>query len=156
MPSATSQSGFSLIELMMAIFIMALTTSLIVMTLPPRAGLVETEAEKLSRTITLAADRAMVSGQLTGVKVSSEGYELVRRQNDAWQVIPDTVYELPGDMSLVFKQADRTQYPDDWPEIRFDPVGQTVEAELVLRGKRGRATVFISEAMQVSVVQDEN
>lgn len=154
MKAVSPQSGFSLIELMMAIFIMALATSLIVMTLPPQPGRLDREVIRLQSEIERIADQAMVSGHNMGLDITREGYVIMRRREGAWQVVTGTRHTLPDDITLAYQREASGELPESWPEVRIDPIGRMDASEITLVGRTGRVVLSLAETMQVSVVAD--
>ncbi len=148
------QSGFSLIELMMAIFIMALATSFVVLTLPPQSSQLEEEAERLAGTLQRGADQAMISGHLVGLDITDTGYGLVRWRGGAWQAIPGQHYILPASMDISYHSETDRDVPTNWPEARFDPIGRVEAAEIILMRGTERVALSLSRTMEISVDND--
>ena len=151
MSPVSLQSGFSLIELMMAIFIMALATSLVVMTLPPQPGKVESEAARIEAEMHRAADQAMVSGHMTGLDITRDGYAMVRWRSGGWQTISGTGYVLPEDISIDYASESDRKLPDDWPELRFDPLGPMTPAVITLVGSDKTLIIDVDAGMKTNV-----
>ncbi|WP_341197781.1 prepilin-type N-terminal cleavage/methylation domain-containing protein [Hyphomonas chukchiensis] len=77
-------AGMSLIEVLVAVFIMALAAGMVAMTMRAPADPLEEAAARLERDITSAMDLALVTGAPQGLKLTDEGYQLVTWRNQAW------------------------------------------------------------------------
>lgn len=77
--------GFTLIEVMVVVVLIAIVTSLAVVRIdPPDAG-PEREARRLARVLDMARRTAVLEGRTLGLVVSSGGYRFVRRGSRGWQ-----------------------------------------------------------------------
>lgn len=79
--------GFTLLELMLVVFLLGLTAGGVLMTLPPSVSAQPEKeaAEQLLRQIQQVQDDALMSGQLYGLYLTPDGYQFLRRQADRWQ-----------------------------------------------------------------------
>lgn len=139
------QSGVSLVEVLMTLFIMALATSLIVMTIPEREKSVDREAERLVRVLDKSQRLAKVSGQTVGVRADVDRFAIVRRNNEAWQSVPDGEFVLEPGVRLNLNEIPNPDgdRPEDWPQVSFDPLGHDLVARILVEEGRERRVVLL-------------
>ena len=73
--SSSSQSGMSLVEVLVALFILALASAAIVMTLPRQPSGLDRELARLEDAIERISDEAISSGELRAIHVTAQGYQ---------------------------------------------------------------------------------
>ncbi len=163
------EAGLSLVEVMTALLVIGLATSMVVIAFPQRAALVEESANAFAAQLVAAADTAIAGGQPVGVFLDAEGYRFARRTGPEWMTI----------------REDRTLRPRDWPEgveaellraggpagagrmsdlsqqqmpalpqIRFDPTGAANAAAIELMAEGATRMVRISEDGGVAVIDE--
>jgi type II secretion system protein H len=103
--------GFSLLELLVVVAIIAIVTSaLVVNAWPGGAAAADTEGRRLAALLESAMSEARVSGQAIAWTPERDGYSFSRRANDgSWEPFPDaSVYRarrLAGEASLRAERA---------------------------------------------------
>ncbi|WP_294087731.1 GspH/FimT family pseudopilin [Sphingomonas sp.] len=83
----SAQQGFTLIELMIVITIIALMSALVVLALPDPRGRLIDEAERFAARARTAHDLAIVEGHSISLWVSRDGYGFERRERGSWVAI---------------------------------------------------------------------
>lgn len=68
-PILSSQSGMSLVEVLVALFILALASAAIVMTLPRQPSRLDREVARLELAIDRLADEAIASGEVRAIRL---------------------------------------------------------------------------------------
>lgn len=125
----------TLVEVMMVVFIIGLTTSLVVLTLPDRRGEPESTAQYLSRVIAQARDQAIFTGQPVGLLVEDQVLDLSVWRDPIWvergrpELLPDQV-----DVEISYDQ--QITRPDAWPDLVFDPTGLVDPATITVRARQ--------------------
>ena len=131
--ACASQAGISLVEMMVTLSIIAVATSLILLTVPMRPQFKQ-ETGLLQEMLEQTASRAMVSGQPMGLVIDRNSYSAAVWQDGTWRLLRSHL--LPGDIRLqidgkpqVTREADEPVVP----AVIFDPLGHTqpVAIELV-------------------------
>lgn len=84
-----AQAGFTLIELMIVITVIALMSALVVLALPDPRGRLIDEAERFAARARTAHDLAIVEGRSTSIWVSAGGYGFDRREQGRWVPMSD-------------------------------------------------------------------
>lgn len=83
------ERGFTLIELVVVVTIIALASAAVVLVIPDPRGRLLDDAERFAARAHAAHDSAIVEGRSVSVWVSREGYGFDRRANGAWQPISE-------------------------------------------------------------------
>ena len=143
---AGSEGGYSLIETLAAVFILALASGVAVATLPPGADPRETDALAFADKLERAGEEAVLSGLMIGVDVDADGYGFRRRVEGDWarldgsrvfaaQVWPEqasVAVAVAGDRRDARRFADVPDGPPSAPALRFDPTGAATPAEVLI------------------------
>lgn len=92
-PKAGSEAGSTLLEVLLAVTIVAAGSALVIANMPPPEPTLAREATTFAARLQAAADEAVISGQPIGLDVDATGYGFRRRDAGAWR-------EIAGDRSL--------------------------------------------------------
>ena len=144
----SAENGFTLIELMVVIAFIGLSTAPVVITLPGRNADVQGEASRFAARAAALRDRAVVEGHSYGLWVTSSGYGFERRSAGQWQPIAD------GRLSRADWPAGTAVSVDGGTQGRlsFDRIGMPDEPmHIDFTAGDARATVDIGAAGEVSV-----
>jgi len=142
----TSQAGMTLVEALMAVFIMGLASALIVLTLPTRESNLEMEAKRLTEVVDTARTRALVSGQWTGIELGKTGYQQVTYRDGRWAGSYRRTHELARGVTLDLtdppkRSSKLIKIP---PVFQFGPTGASVSKPLILKSASGEVTVSLT------------
>jgi general secretion pathway protein H len=134
-------SGFTLVELMVVIAIIALMTSAVVLSFPDNDGRVRAQAERFAARVALARDTAITKVRPVAVIVDQSGYRFEECESGDW--LPLELAEPWG--AGVTMQANAKR-------IGFDPVG-LAEQDSVITLVKGdeRSQILISAGGDVRV-----
>ena len=97
-------NGFTLVELMVVLAIMALAATAVVLTIPGEERSVRSEADRLAARLAAARDVAVIEGRSVAVHFAPSGYGFERRVSGEWQPLPGRAFEQrswPGDVRFV-------------------------------------------------------
>lgn len=155
-----AQSGMTLIEVLLVVFLIGLGASLAVMTLPARTPADQARAEAIATDIKQTRLEAMLSGQALGIRLTPTHYEVTRWLDEAWLIreasdpFPQGV-ELIKDIDPSVRRARDEEIPviEGWPDVIFDPTGVVSETRLRLLGRDSDYDIMISENGEVQLAE---
>lgn len=131
-PAGATQAGLSLVEIMVTLSIIAVATTLILLTIPTH-HVFKQESDRLREALEQAANHAMVTGQPVGLIVEPHSYSPAFWQSGAWRPLEN--HQLPEDISIRIdgeppspKEADE----EPLPAVIFDPLGHTLPVSIEL------------------------
>lgn len=158
---ASRAAGFSLIELLVVIVVLAIAAASVVLsTATLRAGdPAETEARRLTALMQFVAEEALVQGRDFGVEFSPGSYRFLSWDPDSrlWSVVDDEAAlrarELPADLEfvlavdgreIVLEEDRRRQQPDELvPQVAIFSSGELTPFELFVVGD------YVADAWQL-------
>lgn len=142
------ERGFTLVELMVVLAIMALAATAVVLTIPGEERTVRSEADRLAARLAAARDVAVIEGRGVAVSFAPSGYGFERRIEGAWQPLPGRAFERrswPGGVRFVAGDGQGAA------RIIFDRVGTSPTPQaVVLSGGDAREIVRVSATGEVS------
>ncbi|WP_420605405.1 GspH/FimT family pseudopilin [Novosphingopyxis sp.] len=145
----TSERGFTLIELMVVIFIIGLAAAAVVMNLPGDETAISDDSSKFAARLAAIRDEAILQSRGMAVWVAPSGYGFEQRVGGAWQPITDRA--MRSENWNIGTQA-VTGESDGQARISFDSTGLPsgpLDVTLV-RGDR-QTVVRVDAAGEVSV-----
>ncbi len=139
-----SESGFSLTEMLVAIFVMALATSLLAVTLPARKDPLEVESGTLAMLVSRIADEAVATGTARAIRIDERGYQVFNRVGGHWVPVSKGNGEFSGGVKAQMELSGRSSSDAAaLPQIIADATGiVTAPALLLERGSRKERLVF--------------
>jgi len=141
-------AGFTLVELMVVLAIMALAAVAVVLTIPGEERNVRSEADRLAARLAAARDVAVIEGRGVAVNFAPSGYGFERRIEGAWQPLPGRAFaqrSWPGDVRFVAGDGQGAA------RILFDRVGTSPTPQaIVLSGGDAREVVRVSATGEIS------
>ena len=141
-------NGFTLVELMIVLAIMALAATAVVLTIPGEERSVRSEADRLAARLAAARDVAVVEGRSVAVNFAPSGYGFEHRIDGAWAPLPGRVFaqrNWPADIRFAAGDGQGAA------RILFDRVGTSPTPQaVVLAGGEAREVVRVSATGEVS------
>lgn len=147
--SANKEGGFSLVELLIVVFIIAVVASFIVLTAPPGTPPVEREADRLTSQLDAARQHALISGTTTGLQLTEGGYAPVAMRQTDWEVMPGQAYRLRKGEIRPVSDTDAPAQPG--PVFVFDALGFARDAQVELRVDREVRTIHVEADGRVRI-----
>lgn len=127
------ERGFTLVELMVVLAIVGLTTGAVMLTVSDPSPSVGREAEQFSARLVRAREEAVLSNRAMDVVVSRQGYRFRTRDAGAWRVLTDRPF-APVDWAARTSVTEES----DTGRVAFDTTGAATPAIfLIARGRRG-------------------
>ena len=143
-----SANGFTLVELMVVLAIMALAATAVVLTIPGEERTVRSEADRLAARLAAARDVSLIEGRSDAVSFSPSGYGFERRISGEWQPLPGRAFEQrnwPGEVRCAAGNGQGAA------RVLFDRVGISPTPQVVvLTGGDAREIVRVSATGEVS------
>lgn len=94
--------GFTLIEIMVVVVIVAVLISAVALSFPPVGDkLLKENADRFSALITLAQDEAILQSNELAVEITPTGYSFYQNENNSWQAFTDKPFskrQLPAEI----------------------------------------------------------
>ncbi|MEO5370733.1 MAG: type II secretion system minor pseudopilin GspH [Magnetococcus sp. DMHC-1] len=144
-----NEEGFTLLELLVVMIIIAVMTSMAMMvrSVPGADKKAEEEGKRLKVLMSLAGEEAILTSREIGMRLYQEGYVFLARADDGnWQYLNDKILRKrafpPGfhiELALENRQValpgegDR----DRKPQLVFGTTGESIPFKLVLHGLNG-------------------
>ncbi len=104
----SKNQGFSLIEIMIVVLIIGISTSMVMLYIDNSDDRLKSEAQRLLALAELAQDEAIINGQSLGLRVENNQYSFAKYLNGQWQPLaekPFTTINLADDIHLKFIQT---------------------------------------------------
>jgi len=143
-------NGFTLVELMVVIAILAMAAGAVVLASGTAGGGPDEGAARFASRLAAARDEAIVSGRPLGAWASASGYGFERYRDGRWEAVagkPFRTENWPAGTNV--RVAGETR--DGLARVRFDTLG-IADSELSVRLARGGRTVQVRVAANGDVV----
>lgn len=131
------QGGFTLIEMMAVLFIIALMTSVVLMSSRSEEPEIETQAKLLLRQFDILGQDSIVSGRAQAFGLTKDFYVFYEFTEGEWTVTSEN--EWPDDAAIQFFKEDiEINLPEDpLPLVLFEPLGLSTPFTLEIAGDEG-------------------
>lgn len=101
-----SDSGFTLIELMVVIFIIGLAAGAVMLSLPGDRSAISEDADRFAARVAAARDEAVIGGRAVSVWITPSGYGFEQRRDGQWVALDQRAFESTDWRSGTRAQAD--------------------------------------------------
>lgn len=139
--------GFTLVELMVVLAVLALAATVVILTIPGSNARVVAEADRLAVRIAALRDLAIVEGRPMALVVSPSGYAFEQREAGGWSALPGRGFgrhDWPRDVRLIEPAGGKPL------RVTFDTIGMTSErTEFAIGGGDATARLTVSAAGEV-------
>lgn len=141
-------TGFTLVELMVVLAILALAATAVALTIPGEERGVRNEADRLAARLAAARDIAVIEGRGVAVNFAPSGYGFERRIAGTWQPLPGRAFQprnWPSDVRFSVGGG------PDAARVLFDRVGTSPTPQaIILSGGEAREIVRVSATGEIS------
>ncbi|MEO5573338.1 MAG: type II secretion system minor pseudopilin GspH [Gammaproteobacteria bacterium] len=102
---STRSHGFTLLELLVVLFIIGITLSFAMLSVGDRGReqVVEQEVERLLGRLKLAGQESVLQGQEMALEISDDGYKFIVLNEDEWQDVKDDEILRPHNIPAEFR-----------------------------------------------------
>ncbi|MFZ3006361.1 MAG: GspH/FimT family pseudopilin [Phenylobacterium sp.] len=140
--------GFTLVELMVTLFIIGLMSAAVVMTVPDQGPSPAGEAEILAARLKRAQEEAVLTNRAVDVAIDPAGYRFRVQDGGGWTPLTEKPFE-PIAWSEGLKVA--VVAADGAQGVRFDPTGVAGAARITLSRAPRVAEVLVDDAGNVKL-----
>jgi general secretion pathway protein H len=144
------RNGFTLVELMIAILVLALAAGVVVLTVGNAGGGPREPAIRFATRVAAARDEAILTGRPMSVWVASSGYGFDRFSGGHWEQVDEKPFagaNWPNGTTLALVGAEQGR-----ARLRFDSLGlpdSSVSFQLTREGQAARVQVFANGDVEV-------
>lgn len=141
------EGGFTLIEMMVVIFLVGLLAGVVVLSTPGEQAAVRDDADRFALHVAAARDEAVLRSQPIALWISPSGYGFEGREAGAWRPI-----DTPPLAAADWRSGTSARIPAEGQRLVFDSVGLPSEAIAIAIEQGGaRRVVSISATGEVSI-----
>ena len=131
-----SEAGFTLLEMLVVVTIIALLSAAVVLGAPAGGTSLREEAERLAARARAAQEHAIIANRAIAMRLDAAGYSFSVRGGGAW-------HPAAAPAAGRWEEGTRPRGPG---RVLFDAAGATEPVELVLERARERVTLdFLAE-----------
>jgi general secretion pathway protein H len=138
------EAGYTLLEALAAVFIIALVSGIAVASMPDPADDRDAEVLAFAAKLERASDQAVTTGLFMGATIDADGYRFYRRFGAAWRETIDrdgfgahiwsegalVTVAVDGGRLDQARLSDLPNAAEGQPAVRFDPTGVATPAEI--------------------------
>lgn len=143
---ASGDAGFTLLEALMALLIVALLAGVAALSAPPPDVRAKAEAERLAARLVLAGDDSVFRNRVVGVVFTDQGYGFTRLEATGWTAVEEPgslrFYTTPAGVSV--RVLNRDERAIEAVAARFDPMGSATPVRIGVEGGGGAFDVVVS------------
>lgn len=141
-------NGFTLVEMLVVIFLLGLASAAVVLMLPGSDSTVRNDAERLAARIAAARDEAVMQARPIAIWTRASGYGFEQRFEGQWRAHPDAAFKDRNfDSGTRILGAAQNR-------ILFDATGlPSSPAKIELTNDEGRSLVSVSASGEVVVAR---
>ena len=128
----TKEAGFTLVEILCVLAVLALTSSVVLLTVKPPKSELEKQATLLTGQLNALAQNGLITGSVNAAGFSKDGYALYSFENSEWTEQTTGEWSDSYRMSFTRATAKLDMPKTTEPIIMFQPTGLSTPFELTL------------------------
>lgn len=140
------ETGFTLVELMVAIVIIGVMSAAVVISLPNPGGSVKDDGTAFAARLAAARDLSITGGRDIAVRVDTSGYGFSVRDGNGWQPSAEKLLA-----ARPWGQGVSAEAAIDGDALVFDTTGLATPGRIILRQGRASADISIDSGGAVRV-----
>lgn len=148
-----AQAGFSLVEILVVVFLMGLMSAVVVLSFPSRNVGPDDQAQQLAAKLRLASQDSITTGRTLGARVTDSDYGFYALRLGLWQAITNDRMMTAGywdDGTVVTVDLGELATPAEQATIVFDPMGVVTRFTITLE-YQGETSRIIGDGVRVRV-----
>jgi len=122
--------GFTLVEIMAVLFIIGLVSAAIVLSMPEPKTELEKQAEQLTVRLNAMAQDSLVTGKVSAVGITQDGYALYHFAEGEWEPFQSEAWAGNYRISLQRDNVELELPEEETPGILFYPTAQSNAFEI--------------------------
>jgi len=140
------RNGFTLVELLVVLFIIALMSVAVLVALPDPGGALTVEAERFAARVRAAQERSVMDNRPISIRVDQAGYAFEWREGADWQPIGRRPFD-----ARAWQAGTTAEVEAGTDRIMFDSTGFSEAQRITLARGRDRVAIEISNGGDVHV-----
>jgi len=138
-----SEAGFTLTEILIVLVIIALMSSVVILTIPPPKSDLETQVEMMVGALNRMSQNSLITGRVSAAGFSSEGFGLYDYVNGEWEETFTDGWHDSYRLQFEREEAKLDLPKTTAPSILFHPTGLSTPFELAMSNGQ---TEYVLEA----------
>lgn len=122
-----AEHGFTLVELLIVLFIIGLMSAAVVLAIPDPRGTLVQEAEQFAARAHAAQERAITDARPMAIRITSAGYGFDRREQGEWKPLDE-----PPFSDRAWSEGTRVGTGNEAARLVFDTTGSAEPMKLLL------------------------
>lgn len=137
------EAGFTLVEMLMVVFIIGLVSAIAVMNMPAPISPLREDGMLLQRDVNALSKRAVLTGIPHALEIQEGAYNGVYWQGEDWVKLTQYGRALSEDISITLDEA---PIEETDARIIFDPVGIEATGLITLFSRGDTLQIFLGDA----------
>ncbi len=152
-----NQAGFTLVEILAVMFIIAVMAGAVVVNLPAKPDPLHEQGKLLASRIQMTAQIGLIERQSMGIGFTKNGYSTMKYNGEIWENIEEFEFEQEGEPDLELTQSTakidlEAAEKAGIPVIRYDTTG--LGTPFILHLRNGTSRFVITGAIDGTITTE--